>query len=68
MLKIEVVETGEVLRMRMDEVDLKLQIALLTSIQPHDQILLIGPPYKVLDTRVSTATLFGSRPAIVWRF
>lgn len=32
---------------------LKFQISLLVSIPPQDQILLIGPPYRILDGVVS---------------
>lgn len=32
---------------------LKNQVSLVTRIPIQDQILLIGPPYKILDTQVS---------------
>eukprot|EP01032_Pedospumella_encystans_P013316 gene13316-15338_t len=51
-LRIESTETGEVFNMRMESsIDkLKFQVSLLIPIPPHDQIMLIGPPYKILDS------------------
>jgi hypothetical protein len=31
---------------------MKFQVSLLVPIPPHDQIMLIGPPYKILDSLV----------------
>jgi hypothetical protein len=55
MLKIEIVESGEVLKMRMeDSIDqMKIQINLLSAIPPQDQILLFGPPFKDLSAAYS---------------
>lgn len=36
---------------------LKFQVSLLIPIPPQDQIMLIGPPYKILDSLVSIIIL-----------
>ncbi len=37
---------------------LKLQVKLFTQIPPQDQILLIGPPYKILDSQVTNVLIY----------
>ena len=37
---------------------LKFQVSLLIPIPPHDQIMLIGPPYKILDSLVRVSMSF----------
>eukprot|EP01038_Epipyxis_sp_PR26KG_P005054 gene5054-7055_t len=50
-LRVECAELGTVINMRMEKTveDFKQQISLLLPIEPQNQILLIGPPFKILD-------------------
>jgi len=51
-LKVENTETGEVVNIRLvPTVDLfKFEVSLMFPIPPHEQIILYGPPYKVIDS------------------
>lgn len=51
-LKVENTETGEVVNIRLEStVELfKFEISLMFPIPPHEQIILYGPPYKVIDS------------------
>ena len=49
------------IRFSMFSIDkLKFQVSLLIPIPPHDQIMLIGPPYKILDSLVSAVVDYGT--------
>ena len=51
-LKVENTETGEVVNIRLvPTVDLfKFEVSLMFPIPPHEQIILYGPPFKVIDS------------------
>ena len=51
-LKIENTESGEVVSIRLQpSVDLfKFEVSLMFPIPPHDQIILYGPPYRIIDS------------------
>lgn len=51
MIKIESTESGEVFNVKIEQSmeSLKYQLSLLTSTSPQDQIILFGPPFKILD-------------------
>jgi hypothetical protein len=51
-LKVENTETGEVVNVRLvPTVDLfKFEVSLMFPIPPHEQIILYGPPFKVIDS------------------
>ena len=51
-LKVENTETGEVVNIRLvpTVVLFKFEVSLMFPIPPHEQIILYGPPYKVIDS------------------
>ena len=54
MIKIESTESGEVFNIKIEQSieSVKYQLSLLTSITPQEQIILFGPPFKILDSQV----------------
>ena len=53
-MKIESTESGDVFNIKIGQSieSVKYQLSLLTSIAPQDQIILLGPPFKILDSQV----------------